>query len=335
MLKAMLCSILLVLSLAIPGCKQGANSGSTANEAQKTFAMNVLVSGVPFFKDTQSTWSAMGKGLNVKTIYGGPLDTDAQKQTSQIEALIAQGIDGLVVAPTDSTALAPVINKAVDSGIPVVTYLNDVPNSKRLVSITAEREDASLRVGRSVITTTSAPIKAIVMYAQAGNEEQEGRKRGFEMLTKEFKNLKIVAVVSDKFDETVGAEQLRPLLAKYPDVNFIFGCGSRSAVGAVSALKEMHYQPGQVTVTGWDYDEDVLKLIDNGWVKVSAAQNTPYMTQLAFNILKAYTGGWLYPLDRQFKENNARPVPEKIVVPVELVTQSNSKAYYLRTSPSK
>ena len=318
------------LTLLANGCGRDEQPAQTAQQPTKTFAMNVLVSGVPFFSDTQATWSAMGAGLNVKTIYGGPLDTDAQKQIQQIEALIAQGVDGLVIAPTDSAALAPIINTAVDRGIPVVTYLNDVPSSKRLTYVTSEREEASLKVGHFVITGSIRPSKAIIMYAQAGNEEQEARRRGFEQLAKEIPNLKIVAVVSDKFDETVGATQIKPLLAKYPDVNYIFGCGSRSAVGAVSALKELRFKPGQVTVTGWDYDEDVLNLISQGWVKVTAAQNTSFMTQLDFNILKASVGGWLYPLNRQFKEFGVRPIPEKIVVPVDLVTNNNLKGYYPR-----
>src|ERR1044071_6200325 len=110
-----------IISLAVilttlfgTGCGRIEEPTKVSQQSPKTFAMNVLVSGVPFFNDTQATWRAMGKGLNVKTVYGGPLDTDAQKQIAQIESLIAQKVDGLVVAPTDSAALAPVINKAVD-----------------------------------------------------------------------------------------------------------------------------------------------------------------------------------------------------------------------------
>src|SRR3954453_6493369 len=83
------------LTLFSSACGRNEESAATTQAAQppKTFAMNVLVSGVPFFNDTQDTWRAMGAGLNVKTVYGGPLDTDAQKQIQQIEALIAQHID--------------------------------------------------------------------------------------------------------------------------------------------------------------------------------------------------------------------------------------------------
>jgi len=319
----------LILTLYASGCcrKDDATHGNSKNSE---FAMNVLVSAVPFFDDTRATWAAAGEYNGVKTIYGGPLDTDAQKQIEEIDTLINKGVNGLVVAPTDSAALAPVINRAVEKGIPVVTYLNDVPNSKRLAYVTSEREEASLKIGRSVFVPGAASYKAIIIYAQAGNLEQEGRRRGFEMLKKEYPQLEVVAIISDKFDAAQATEQMRPLLTKFREVTHIFGCGSRSAVGAVAALKELNYNPGQVTVTGWDYDEDTLNLIGDGWVQVTAAQNTSYMTQVAFNILQAKVGGYLYPKNHPFEENGLRALPETIVIPVELVTKGNRAGYYTK-----
>jgi ribose transport system substrate-binding protein len=290
--------------------------------------MNVVVSGVPFWTDTRAAWTAIDEGRpDVRTVYGGPTDTDAQKQIDEIEALISQKVSGIVVAPADSAALVPVIDRAVTQGIPVVTYLVDAPKSKRIAYIASELEDASLKVGKQVLQQTGGRSKAIIVYAEAGNEEQEARRRGFEMLTKQFPNLEIVGVIADKYSESVGAEQIRPLLTKHPDIQYIFGCNSRSAVGAVSALRELGFERGKVTVTGWDTDQDVLSLIAEGWVKASVAQNSTFMTQLSFSILEAQSGGWLYPKNRRFEENGVRPLPEKIIVPVQLVTQDNVRGY--------
>lgn len=317
----------LVLVILSAGCGRDEQSTQSHQKPTKVFAMNVLVSGVPFWNDTRATWSAIGEGLNVKTVYGGPLDTDGQKQIDQIESLITQKVDGIVVYPTDSAALVPEINRAVDKGIPVITYLNDAPNSKRLAYVTSELEDASLKVGKYAMGEATGPAKAIIMYAEPGNEEQEARRRGFEMLAKQNPNLKIVEIVVDKFDESIGTEHLRPLLAKHPDLKYIFGCNSRSAVAATSALKELKFKPGQVTVTGWDADQDVLNLISQGWVKATVYQNSAFMTQVAFNILEARAGGWMYPKNRQFQENGVKSVPDKIVIPVQLVTGSNVSGY--------
>jgi ribose transport system substrate-binding protein len=292
--------------------------------------MSLYVVGLPFWNDTRATWNAIGSGQDIKLLYGGPVDGDAQKQIQEIETLIARKVDGIVVSAADSVALVPEINKAVDSGIPVVTYLNDAPTSKRLTNITSELEESSLKVGRAALGTLSKPAKAVISYSNAGHQEQTARMHGFQMLAQQNPGLTIVGVIEDKFDESKGAAALKPLLAKHPDIAFVFGCNSRAAVGAVSALKELHVQPGKVTVTAWDQDEDVLNLISQGWVKYSVAQNSSFMTQIAFSILQARAGGWLYPTNRRFAENGVRPVPERITVPVSLISPENVKAFYPR-----
>jgi ABC-type sugar transport system substrate-binding protein len=320
-----------VVALALMGANCGRNEQPQGNAQVKTFAMNVVVSSVPFWTDTRAAWTAIDEGrADIKTVFGGPTDTNGQRQIEEIEALIAQKVNGIVIAPADSAALVPAIDRAVAQGIPVVTYLVDAPKSKRTAYVASELEDASLKVGKQVLQQGNRRSKVIIVYAEAGNEEQETRRRGFEMLVKQNPNMEIVGVVADKYSESAGAEQLRPLLTKYPDVQYIFGCNSRSAVGAVSALKELGFEKGKVTVTGWDTDADVLNLISEGWVKASAAQNSSFMTQLCFSILKAQSGGWLYPKNRRFEENGVKPLPEKIIVPVQIVTQENVRGYAQR-----
>ncbi len=62
----------------------------------------------------------------------GPVGADAEKQVAEIESLIQKGVDGLAISSVSTDALAPVINRALAQGIPVVTYNTDNPTSKRL-----------------------------------------------------------------------------------------------------------------------------------------------------------------------------------------------------------
>lgn len=303
---------------------------SGAEEIQKAeYSMNVVVSGVPFWRDTRSTWQAIDQARpDVVTTYGGPLETDAQEQIQQIEAAIAGNVDGIIIAPADSAALAPVINRAVARNIPVVTLLVDSPTSNRMAYVTSELETASIRVGNSVLGNDPVIGKAIIVYAQAGNEEQEARRRGFEQLAREHPGLQIVGVVQDNYDENRGAEQIRAMLARHPDIRYIFGANSRSAVGAVSALRERRIPPGRVLVTGWDTDQDVLDLIRQGWVAATVAQQSTYMTQVAFNLIDAAHRNYLYPRERNFQSARIRPVPEQITVPVTIVNRANVAGFY-------
>lgn len=318
----------LLIGLLI-GYRMEPRTAGTEEVQRATYAMNVVVSGVPFWQDTRDTWQAVDRARpDVVTSFGGPLDTDAQEQIQQVEAAIAQDVDGIIIAPADSAALAPVIDRAVARNIPVVTLLVDSPSSRRLAYVTSELEAASMRVGNAVLGNGPATGRAVIVYAQAGNEEQEARRRGFEQLAREHPGLQIVGVVQDNYDEGRGAEQIKALLTRYPDIRYIFGSNSRSAVGAVSALRELHFQPGRVIVTGWDTDRDVLDLIRQGWVSATVAQQSAYMTQVAFNLIDAAHRNYLYPVGRNFQGARIRPVPEQITVPVTVVNRENVGGFY-------
>lgn len=49
-------------------------------------------------------------------------DTDTAMQASQVENLIAQGVDALVLAPVDGSAASASVEKAHAAGIPVLSY---------------------------------------------------------------------------------------------------------------------------------------------------------------------------------------------------------------------
>lgn len=311
--------------------RRGAKDIQTQQQSKtkQRFAMNVVVSGVPFWTDTRETWDKIGKTVEgVETTFGGPKDTDASRQIEEIEALIAQKVSGIVIAPCDSASLAPAIDKAVTAGIPVVTYLVDSPKSKRVAYVTSSLEGASRFIGEYVANSGGSKGKAIISLGAAGSEEQQRRAAGFKDIIAKNPAMELVQIVEDKFDDAKATEDIKAALIKTPDLRFIFGCNSRSAAAAVTALKELGKKPGDVLVSGWDYDSDVLKYIKDGWVKASAAQQSSFMTLLCFSILQADSRGFLYPPSLDFRQAGVHPLPEVIEVPITLVTSANADAYF-------
>ncbi|GEM_PF-877151 len=315
-------------STNIAHAKSATQTARVNQQEKNLFAMNVIVSGVPFWTDARETWAKIGDTVEgVKTVFGGPTDTDAAKQIEEIDNLIAQKVRGIVIRPCDPATLGPEIDKAVAAGIPVVTMLADVPNSKRLCYVTSELEDAGKRVGNYVAKNAGYKGKAIISIGELVDDEQLRRGDGFKQVIAANPGMELVQVVEDKFDDTKGAEAIHAALVKTPDIKFIFGCDSRSAVAAVTALKEMGKKPGDVIVSAWDYDVDVLNLIKEGWVQASAASESSYMTQLCFSLLQAYDKGYLYPQSLPYKKFDVSPAPSKIVVPITLVTPKNVDVY--------
>ncbi|MGN1281924.1 MAG: multiple monosaccharide ABC transporter substrate-binding protein [Succinivibrio sp.] len=69
-------------------------------------------------------------GHTVELLYAG--DNDIPTQVSQIENMIAGGVDVLVVAPIDGGSLTTALQGAIDKNIPVVSYDRLIMNSKAI-----------------------------------------------------------------------------------------------------------------------------------------------------------------------------------------------------------
>src|ERR1700677_2754307 len=70
-------------------------------------------------------------GMDIEIVWRTPDEEDAQKQVEYIDQLALQGVDGISVSCTEAETLTLAINRAVDSGIPVMCFDSDAPASQR------------------------------------------------------------------------------------------------------------------------------------------------------------------------------------------------------------
>jgi len=114
--------------------------------------------------------------LGVETRWGGPLGTDVSEQLANMDTYIAQRVDGIIILPVDSAALTPTINRAVEADIPVVTFLSDSADSKRLCFVTSPLRESTHVGGEYLAKILGYEGKVAISYAVAGHDEQEDTK---------------------------------------------------------------------------------------------------------------------------------------------------------------
>ena len=91
-----------------------------ASAEGEKIAFSVPSLGFPFFVHMQKQFNEEAAAHGVEVInYDGQNQTT--KQTADVEAAIISGVDGIVISPSDSVAMAPAVRQAVEAGIPVVT----------------------------------------------------------------------------------------------------------------------------------------------------------------------------------------------------------------------
>ena len=86
------------------------------------FVTVVKLAGINWFSRMEEGVQKFGQETGVKASLVGPDQADAALQIPMIEDLIAQGVDALCVVPMSPEQLEPVLKKAMDAGIVVVTH---------------------------------------------------------------------------------------------------------------------------------------------------------------------------------------------------------------------
>ena len=102
----------------------------------------------PYWAEVELGVKKAAEDLGVKATFFVPQKEDIQAQISQMESFIAMGVDGIAIAPSDPTALAPTIATAMSKGIPVITLDTDAPESERLAYIGTDNYSAGKLAGQ-------------------------------------------------------------------------------------------------------------------------------------------------------------------------------------------
>ena len=127
----------------------GTSSASRAHSDQLYVEVSAI-GGHDYFYDHKLGMKLVGEALGVRTDYVGPAEYDMTAMITAMEQVLAKpNLKGLVVVGFENV-LVPVVNKAVDMGIPVVTVDADLPTSKRIAFVGTGNFQAGFQGGKQL-----------------------------------------------------------------------------------------------------------------------------------------------------------------------------------------
>lgn len=112
--RAALCASALMFSvgMAVP----------TAAQDSKSIATVVKIAGIQWFNRMEEGVRQFAADSGHDAFQVGPAQADPQQQVALIEDMIARGVDALAVVPMSPEALEPVLARAMEAGITVITH---------------------------------------------------------------------------------------------------------------------------------------------------------------------------------------------------------------------
>ena len=189
----------------------------------------------------------------------GTSDTDVASQEAALADMVADGVDGILIAPTDPVALLPSIQEARDAGVLVIALDTPVDPPEAVDAFFATDNEAA---GRSIGEYAAAKVDDLGLDPQVAMlnlsediSSGELRRMGFlDGFGLSEDDPAIVASVDTQGDRDNAAVVMTQLLAEHPGINVVYTVNEPAALGALAALEAAEA----------DLDEVVLVSVDGG-----------------------------------------------------------------------
>ena len=153
--------LLQILAAGTAGATLPLAFGRPAFAANKRIALVVKNLGNSYFDACRNGAEEAAKEVGgIEIIYTAPTKPTAEDQIAVLDSLIAQKVDGLIIAADDANALVPVGKKAAQRGIKVISYDSAVAAGGRLMHLSAS-------------STPLIGAKQVQMIAKTLNNEGE------------------------------------------------------------------------------------------------------------------------------------------------------------------
>jgi simple sugar transport system substrate-binding protein/ribose transport system substrate-binding protein len=226
-------------------------------------------------------------GVDAKLV--GPVGADAEKQVSEIESLIEKGVDGLAISSVSTDALAPVIQRAMARGIPVVTFNTDNPSSKRLAFVGQNLVESGRVAGKLLADTLGGKGSVIITTLDAAAQWSIDREKGAREALGKYPDIKILTTVTTGTEPQQIYGSIENAMQAHPNVDGILSleCCSTPAAGQYVQRNGL---ADKVKIVGFDLLPETIKLVQGNVVAATIDQGPEKQSydavQLLLDVLK-------------------------------------------------
>ena len=240
-----------------------------------------------FFVKMKEGFEAKAKELGLTPqAYAGKADGDNDGQVQAIEQLIAAGAKGILLVPSDSTAIVPTVKKARDAGIIVITldtpldpvdaadalFATDNFKAGELIGQWAKGTLGDKAGSAKIATLDLTPNQPSVDYLR-----HNGFLTGYGITVKDPKHFamsdspQIVGSDVTKGATEGGRKAMENILQKADKIDLVYAINEPAAYGGYAALKAAGKEKG-VTVVAVDGGCQGVKWVKEGIIGATSQQ---------------------------------------------------------------
>ncbi|MFC5831840.1 sugar ABC transporter substrate-binding protein [Nonomuraea insulae] len=283
---------LLMTTLLIAGC--GGGGGGQSAPATPKVGLITKTETNPFFVKMKegAQKAAQASGLELMSA-AGKFDGDNAAQITAIENMVAAGVKGILITPSDTKAIVPAIKKARDAGVLVIAL--DTPTEPQDATDALFATD-NLKAGELIGQYAKAamagkPAKIATLDLApgitVGQLRHDGFLKGYGLTAGDPS---IVCSQDTRGDQAKGQTAMENCLQKAPDINLVYTINEPAALGAYTALKAKGREK-EVLIVSVDGGCTGTKAVQSGQIAATSQQYPLKMAEDGVKAVAAFAKG--------------------------------------------
>ncbi len=245
--------------------------------------------------DWNQAYLAAGKAkcdeLGIEYIEMNP-DLDVQKQVDQVQSCISQGVTGICIQQLDNAALAPIMKKAAEAGITIVTHFEFDPalNMDELLyfAVYGQKESGFLS-GTALVEALGGKGKVGVIASTAGTDNTIRRRAGFDEAIAGTE-IEVIGETACGEDVQKAMTATEDMLTAHPDLAGIFSMSDGMSQGIIQAVKAAG-KMDQIKISSISANEFGMQAVRDGELVCTVDVPTAWFSEKGAEIIAAVAAG--------------------------------------------
>lgn len=308
--------VAVLLATTVIGCARGNDATPPEGEREIVVGFSQMENNNPWrIAETRSIKEeAQKRGFR---LVFADAQGDTAKQVSDVEDMVAQGVDYIVLAPREYEGLVPALDAAKAAGIPVILIdrrARGTVGEDYLTFLGSNFIEQGQRAAEWLVNATNGNAVIVELTGTPGSSVAIDRKKGFEDYIKNYPNMQIVASQTGDFARAQGQEVMEHMLQAHGDrITAVYAHNDEMAIGAINAIEAAGKVPGRdIIIVSIDGTRDALQAIIDGKMGATV-ESSPFFGPITFDVIE--------------KHINGEPIPPEIIIPDRFFDQQNAAQY--------
>ena len=283
----------------------GSAQSRFACEPGETYVMNVMVSAHPYWVPVFQGFKQAATAMGCEVVFSGTPDYDITKQIAAFEQDLVKSPKGILLHPMQADPFIEPINRAIDSGVSIVTFAADSPDSKRTSYITSDNL-AEAKFAAEEIARLLGGKGEYAVLENPGQSNHDLRVTAFIAYMEEnFPEMKLVGRQASNQDSNKAYQAVQAMLQANPNLGALWIPEAGSAEGAVAAVLEAD---ADVVIMHADVTPTTLEHIKAGNIHMALNPNQGVQGFMGFMATFLATRSDLFQPFNDYKTSGYNPM---------------------------